>query len=592
MAMAYNRTMTTPSLSRQKLEQWKDTLLVNLSNSEAKLQPALLGLVVGLLTGAIIVLFRLLIEFLQWLILREAGTENFEQLGWLIRFFLPIITGFLIGWLFTKWNSGNYTVGVLHVMERLSNFHGSLPLRSFQLQFIGATLALVGGHSVGREGPSIHLGAAAGSLLGQRLQTPNNTLRLLAGCGAAAAIAASFNTPLAGVVFAMEVVLMEFSISSFIPVILASVSATSISIAAFGNNPVFLIPPFKLDSLLELPFVVLLGLLTGAVSALLITSCGQTAAKTKEWPFIVRTTLAGVIVALCGLIFPQVMGIGYDTVSSAMLGQFTLWALIGILLFKLIATSAAIGLGIPAGVIGPTLVIGSTLGAIVGYISVITFPNIASSLGVYSLIGLGAMMAATLQAPLAALLAMLELTNHPEVILPGMLAIVVAELTRSELFKQPSIFKKLLQMRGLDYSPNPMSQHLSRIGVASVMDKRFAIQPASVSRLELETAMRGEPVPAWILIKTDSQPDTAIPAVELARYLEEGEQTQTIELQQIPVQRRSIAGIHLRATLHEAEKKMQKSGIRLLYVFDTPAPSLIRIKAILSRESIESSYQI
>jgi H+/Cl- antiporter ClcA len=477
-------------------------------------------------------------------------------------------------------------------MERLSNFHGNLPRHSFYLQFVGAVLALVGGHSVGREGPSIHLGAAAGSLLGQRMQVPNNTLRLLAGCGTAAAIGASFNTPLAGVIFAMEVVLMEFSISSFIPVILASVSATSISIMAFGNHPVFTIPPFSLDSLLELPFVVLLGLLTGAVSTLLITASGKTVAKTKEWPFIVRTTLAGIIVAFCGLVFPQVMGIGYDTVNGAMLGQFTLWSLIGILIFKMIATTSAIGLGIPAGVIGPTLVIGSTLGAIVGYLSITFFPNITSSLGVYSLIGLGAMMAATLQAPLAALLAMLELTNRPEIILPGMLAIVIAELTRSELFKQPSIFKMLLQMRGLDYSANPISQHLTRIGVASVMDTRFATLPASVSRLKLKETLKQTPVPKWVLINTDTQPDTAIPAVELARYLKEGEQTETIELTEIPVQRRTVTGIHLRATLHEAEEKMHKAGIQLLYVFDNPAPEFLRIKAILSKETIESSYRI
>ncbi|HBS26105.1 MAG TPA: chloride channel protein [Gammaproteobacteria bacterium] len=584
--------MTAPSLLRQKLEHWKDALFITLSDSEAKLQPAILGLVVGLLTGVIIVAFRLLIEVVQKLILPEAGIENFEQLGGVMRFCLPIITGILIGWLFMAQGSGSLTVGVVHVMERLSNFHGNLPLRPFFLQFIGAALALVGGHSVGREGPSIHLGAAAGSLLGQRMQVPNNTLRLLAGCGTAAAIGASFNTPLAGVIFAMEVVLMEFSIGSFIPVILASVSATSISIAAFGNHPVFTIPPFSLDSLLELPFVVLLGLLTGAVSTLLITASSQTAAKTKEWPFIVRTTLAGIIVAFCGLVFPQVMGIGYDTINGAMLGQFTLWALIGILVFKMIATSAAIGLGIPAGVIGPTLVIGSTLGAIVGYLSITFFPNITSNLGVYSLIGLGAMMAATLQAPLAALLAMLELTNHPEIILPGMLAIVIAELTRSELFKQPSIFKKLLQTRGLDYSATPMSQHLTRIGVASVMDNRFANLPASVSRFKLKEALKQTPIPKWILIDADPQPDTAIPAVELARYLKEGEETETIELAEIPVQRRTVAGIHLRATLHEAEAKMHQAGIQLLYVFDTPAPDFLRIKGVLRKETIESSYRV
>jgi len=574
---------------QHRVSQWKEKLNTNLARRDTQWQPALLGLLVGIISGPVIIAFRFLTTTSQIRFLPQAKAENYEQLDWPLILILPTLSGLLIGLFFTYFKPDKKVVGVIHVMERLAYFQGHLGWVGFFKQFIGATLAIVGGHSVGREGPSIHLGAASGSLLAQYLKLPNNTLRTLIACGCAAGIAASFNTPLAGVIFAMEVVVMEYSVASVIPVILSAVSATSLSILVFGNEAVFSIPPLELTSLKELPFVILLGLSAGLISTLFIKGMDITAARSRDWPFILRVSLASIIVALCGLWFPQVMGIGYDSVNSAMLSEFSLSILVGVLIFKLVATTAAVGLGIPGGLIGPTLLIGAMLGGGVGYISLSLFPDFVSDAGVYALLGMGAMMAATLQAPLAALIAILELTGNPSIIFPGMLAIVIAELTRSELFHQPSIFRALLQARGLDYKANPMSQLLHRIGVASVMSKAYVSLPFVITQSEAQEALKQEP--QWLLLENEGVPESAMPAVDLARYLKEQEMTEDIDLNEIPAQRREISGVHLLSTLKEADDQMIKTGIDLLFVYDTPAPTFKRTKGILPKEAIESAYR-
>ena len=198
-------------------------------------QLAMLAIPVGLLSGGVIILFRMLVESGQGLLLPGGDVEYYEGLPPELRLVLPVAGGLLIGLLWQALKPAGREVGIIHVMERLAYHQGRLPWRNAVAQFIGAALSIISGHSVGREGPSVHLGATSGSLLGQWLRLPNNTNRTLAACGIAAAIAASFNTPLAGVIFAMEVVMMEYSLISFAPVILSAVTATTLTRIVFGE---------------------------------------------------------------------------------------------------------------------------------------------------------------------------------------------------------------------------------------------------------------------------------------------------------------------------------------------------------------------
>lgn len=579
---------------RQRLHarhaQVLDSLRLHLSRPDALLQLSALGILTGLATGVVIVAFRWCVEQAQSSFLPGGVAENFEALELHWRALLPLAGGLTVGLLFQWLARGGYVVGVVHVMERMAYHQGHLQARGMLLQFLGGLISIASGQSVGREGPGVHLGAATGSLLGRRLALPNNTIRTLVGCGTAAAIAASFNTPLAGVIFALEVVMMEYTLASFTPVILAAVSATSLAVAVYGPDPAFDVTAPELVSLWELPFILFLGMILGAVAAGFIRLVKLFAALGQPWPYWLRTSTAGLIAGLCALAYPQIMGVGYDSVGSALLGQLGLGLLLGIAVFKLLATAAAVGLGVPAGLIGPTIVIGATLGGFMGTLAHGLFPQHSADGGFYALLGMGAMMGASLQAPLAALTAMLELTGSLAIILPGMLAVVAAGLTSSELFRQSSVFLELLRARGLDYDSDPIMLALRRVGVASAMDRRVEKLPRRCPRATAETVLRQEP--EWILVTVEEGAGALLPAIDLARRLAEQPEEQELDLVEIPARRLQARPIDLQASLHEALERLEKTKAEALYVERSIAPGIRKIYGVLTRERIDAAYKL
>jgi len=577
-------------LFRDRWNQWLDDLGMRVASLDALPQLSVLAIPVGLLSGGIIIVFRILVESAQGILLPGEEIEHYEALSPLVRLLLPLAGGLLIGLLWQYLKAGTREVGIIHVMERLAFHQGQLPARNALAQFAGAALSVISGHSVGREGPSVHLGAATGSQLGQWLRLPNNSNRTLVACGIAAAIAASFNTPLAGVIFAMEVVMMEYSLVSFAPVILAAVSATTLMQAVYGDMPAFVIPKLQIGSLLELPYVILMGVVLGMFAALFIYLLQRITDSVTGWPIWLRCTLAGLAIGMIAQVVPEVMGIGYDTVNHALLGKFGVVVLITISVVKLFATALGLGLGLPGGLIGPTIVIGATAGGAMGIIADNWLPGDIASPAFYAMIGMGTMMGATLQAPLAALTAMLELTANPNIILPGMLALITGGLVSRELFGRESVYLELMRARGLDYRHNPLTQTLRRIGVASVMERRLETLPVEVER---ETAMATlSREPQWILVTADSRPLSLMPAADLARYLQEDRAEKTINLGNIPAQRQEIKSIDFRATLQEALVSLSQSNVDALYVIRRTIPGIERIYGIVTRKAIDRSYRI
>ena len=308
----------------KKVHQWigdqMEEVRLHLARPDALIQLAVLGLLTGLLTGAVIVLFRVLVETLQNLALHGNGPDAFESLSLWERFGYPVAGAIMLALMFRWFAKGLYVLGVARVLERMAYHQEHLTLRGFLLQFFGVAIALVGGHSVGREGAHIFLGACTGSLLGQKLDLPNNAVRTLVGCGTAAGIAASFNTPLAGVIFSLEVIMMDYQLASFIPVILSAVTATVVSNAVLGNAAVFSVPIMELSSLREIPLVFVLGLLSGTLAAGFIRLVRMIASKGKAWRIETQMLVAGLSTAVLGMWLPEVMGIGYDTINIALVG--------------------------------------------------------------------------------------------------------------------------------------------------------------------------------------------------------------------------------------------------------------------------------
>jgi CIC family chloride channel protein len=565
-----------------------DWLRFRLASVEAMPLLALLGICSGVFAGSINVLFRLTVEFAQGSFLPGGQPENYEGLSLEARLLTASLGGLVIGLVWQFITSETRRVGVVHVMERLAYYQGYLPFKNALMQFIGAALSVISGQSVGREGPGVHLGAASGSLIGQWLELPNNSTRTLVACGIAAAIAASFNTPIAGVIFAMEVVLMEYTIAGFAPVILAAVTATILTRGVFGPEPAFSVPSLQLGSLLELPYFVAMGFIIGVLAFLfiyLLERFNEWGNRIAVWQ---RLTIAGVATGVCGLLVPEIMGIGYDTVNQALLGELGLGLLGGILLMKLFATTMGLGLGLPGGLIGPTLVIGAAAGGFFGLIASLIFPGHVSSHGFFAMLGMGAMMGATLQAPLAALMAMLELTANPNIILPGMLAVIVAGMTSRHLFKKESVFLVLLKSQGMDYRNDPVTQSLRRVGVASVMDRSFVTAERLQSLDSAKELVREKPI--WILIHEKGQPKSLLLAADLARHVNVAEDDQ-VDLMKIPGQRHDVAPISLQASLQEAKEILDQQKGEALYVWRTTAPGINRIYGILTREKVHAGYQ-
>jgi H+/Cl- antiporter ClcA len=567
---------------------WFDRLRFQLSRSDALPLLSLLGLLTGFLAGGVIVLFRLFVEGAQSGMLPGGVAENYEGLPPLLRLTLPIAGGLLLGLVFTRLAKGEYVLGIARVMERLIYHQGFLSLRSFLLQFFGAAIAIISGHSVGREGPHVYLGAASGSLLGQNLSLPNNSIRTLVGCGTAAGISASFDTPLAGVIFALEVVMMEYTLVSFIPIILAAVSANSLSLLVFDGERAFDVGMMELGSLHELTFILLLGIAAGVAASAYVHLIDKISERSQSIPFWIRTTLAGALVGLIALWVPQVMGIGYDTVNTIMLGEMGLGLLLLLLVAKLLATSTSIGLGIPGGTIGPTLFIGAAVGGIIAPLPGMLFEGDVSNPAVYVLIGMGAVMGAALQGPLAALTAVIELAHNPEIIMPSMLAIVIASLISSELFGKSSMFHTLLQTTGLNYHTDPVMQSLRRTGAAKFMNRNFAQVSSPIKR---DTAqMLLVDTPEWLVITNANKSLTLMPGVDLVRAVKE-QTEEEIDLQEIPATRYELAPLKMQATLQEALESLDKSPAEALYIEWYDEQHFWRIQGILTRTQIESAYR-
>lgn len=562
---------------RQSFDQFLETQQVRMSSSlDALPILSLLGLLCGLFAGGIIILFRLMFEGISGNLLPNGDAEGFESLSASARLLLCVVGGLSVGLLFQKLKAKSRTVGVTHVLERLEYHQGHLPFKNAVLQFFAAIICLCSGQSLGREGPNIHLGAASGSILGRVLRVPNNSVRILIACGTAAGISAAFNTPLAGVIFAMEVIILEYSVVGFAPVIIAAVSATTLTRMVFGDELGLSLSGLEINVLKELPLVVVLGVIVGMVSAFFIKLTLFVNKHSRSQQIWVRTTLAGLITGLIALVFPQVMGTGYDTIDQLLVVQFGFTITLLLILAKTVATASSVGLDMPAGLIGPTLFIGATTGSLVGIISSAIFTDMDNS-NLYVVLGMAAMMAATLEAPLAALIYLTELTANHAIVLPGMAVVIIASLITKVLFKQSSIYRHLMVAKGLDYRNTDLSKSLRKIGVASVMDRNITQHSKLASIAEIEALLEAKP--RWILLRDQDQTpiegllttaDLALFYNQLQEQAEEQENVsnnnEAVNLVTIPAKREPTAAVSIVSTLQEAYTVMQSRECNVLYV--------------------------
>ena len=411
------------------------------------LRISLLGALTGLMAGVLVTLFRLSIELSQTYLLPNGQVGNYEALpGWL-RFLLPVLGALVLALIYERLPAGQRSVGIVHLLDYLRFRKQKLPFANAIVQFFGGLIAIVSGNSVDREGPGVHLGAATASLLSKKIKLTEDESYLLAAAGGAAAIAAAFNTPLAGVIFVIEVLRVRYAINNIVPVIVASVVGTVISRLVYGQSPAFAVPALSIGSLAELPVIMLMGVLIGVLAAGFIYAVKYTARRTISWRPLFGFIIAGLVTGFLAQWAPAIMGVSYDALSRIFQSELGLQALLLLLIAKLIATAISIGVRLPGGLIGPSLILGGAVGGITELLINDWYPFYAGSAGFYAMIGMVAMMGAILRAPLAALVALIELTGNLNIILPGMIVVVTAEIATRALIGDVSAFTAMLKIQ-------------------------------------------------------------------------------------------------------------------------------------------------
>ncbi|MGB0986050.1 MAG: chloride channel protein, partial [Pseudoalteromonas spongiae] len=341
---------------------------------KSSIQLALLGVLAGLVAAMLIIMFRLVVLIGQSGFVSEY--DNFTQLPETERLILPILAAVFIATFAYLTGFKHYRLGIPYVIHRIKQNYGQMPIWNAVNQFVGGAIALISGFSVGREGPSVHMGAAGASVIASYLHLPFNAMRTLTGCGVAAGISASFNTPLAAVIFVMEVVLREYKVHIFVPVILASVTGAITTQFVFGSDSelaliqVVSIPPW------HYPYLVVCGIVLGAVAYGFNKNLMLIIRTFKSVNMFPRLILAGIITGAIGYLVPQAMGSGMSAIDIAVSSPEQVQLLTTILIAKLLATLFALGLGIPGGIIGPVIGLGVILGSLMSYFAAFISPEV------------------------------------------------------------------------------------------------------------------------------------------------------------------------------------------------------------------------
>jgi len=433
----------------------------------------ILAALLGFLAGFASTFFRWMIEFFESIF----SVKGFSLAGippqtypFLLPL-MPMLGGLFIGLICKYFPNAVKENGVHKVMYAVALNDGKVRKRTIASCAVTSSITIGSGGSAGREGPTVQIGAAVGSTIGQLLHLSTERMRVLVGCGAAAGIAASFNAPLAGVLFALEIILGDFAIHTFSPIIIASVIGTVTGRALEGNEVTFNVPVHELVHPTEIIFYLALGMLCGIVARLFtfmyfyIQQVFEEKLKTAD---IYKPAIGGLIVGMISIFMPQILGNGYDVMEQALTGQM-FWGLAFLLVFmKIICTSITLGSGGMGGVFAPSLFIGAMVGTAFGSSVHFIFPTLSASAETYSVVGMGAVAGAVMQAPLTNILMLFELTNDYTLILPIMATCIAASYTYQR-FTKHSIYMQYLLNKGINIRHGRETSIMNSIKVQDVM---------------------------------------------------------------------------------------------------------------------------
>ncbi len=413
----------------------------------------MMAILIGIFSGYIASGFRLLIQEFQTLFWDGEGSlvSMIRNAPLWSVILIPMVGVAIVAQFvdtFAKEAKGH---GVPEVMNAVATQNGFIRMRVVVVKAFASALSIGSGAAVGREGPIVQIGSAFGSTVGQVFQVSRRRMNTFIGCGAAAGIAATFNAPIAGAIFASEVILGDFSVAAIGPIIISSVFGTVISRSIYGDFPAFIPPQYNLVSHWEIFFYILLGIVAGLIGMIFVRTLYKTEDLFDELnlPVWLKGLIGGGVLGLVAVFLPELMGVGYDTMDKVLSGQLPLLLMILLMGGKVIATSISLGAGASGGVFAPSLFIGSMLGGTMGLVFHTLFPTLTTTSGAYALVGMATMVAATTHAPFTAILIIFEMTTEYTVILPLMVASIIATVITTNIL-DGNIYTLKLKRRGID----------------------------------------------------------------------------------------------------------------------------------------------
>ncbi len=413
----------------------------------------------------------------------HASYGYFHGVGFWFVVAAPVVGGLIYGPLIHLFAPEARGHGVPEVMFAVAERGGRIRPQVAVVKSLASALCIGSGGSVGREGPIVQIGSALGSTLGQLSRVPESRLRILVACGAAGGISATFNAPIAGVFFGLELILRDFEAESFGVVVLSSFVADIVGRAAFGSQPFLRLPAFQVRSPVEYPLYIGLGLAAAVVGVAFIRFLyGAEDVADRVWgsrPEWLRPAVGGLLLGLVLLALPELYGVGYPPLEKAIGGQYVVGLLLLLLLGKIVATSLTIAIGGSGGVFAPSLFIGAMLGTAYGDGVHHLLPHLTAPAGAYGLVGMGAVFAAAARAPITAVIIIFELTGDYRIILPLMFAIVLASGT-SKLLSADTIYTLKLRRRGIDIMRGRGANLMQLVRVSEAMQPPPAALPADM----------------------------------------------------------------------------------------------------------------
>jgi len=465
-------------------------------------------MLVGVAGGFCSLLFKEMIAVIQKAIMGYGGEEilsHVTALAWWKLLLFPTVGGLIVGiiiYAFAREAKGH---GVPEVMNAVARKGGRIRGRVVGVKAVASAITIASGGSTGREGPIVQISSALASVVGQWLKLPERQLRTLVACGAAAGIAATFNAPIAGAIFALEIIIGELRVAHFSAIVVSSFMATLISRQFLGNHPAFSLPAYKLPHLIDYPILLVMAVCIGVLAWLYIKVLYKAEELFDNWkavPEWFKPAIGGILMGFLLLKFPQLYGGGYDTITHILANDIPALVVGGLVFLKLLATAITLGSGGSGGVFAPALFIGAAAGCAFANLCNHFIPGVVASAPLYSVAAMAAFVGAATHAPIQAILIIFEMTSDYGAMLPLMICTVTATMVAIGLCRE-SIYTMKLTLMGINIYAGPHEEALSREKVADYMEKDIETLPVETTVNQLKKIMKNSRFFYYPVIKAD-----------------------------------------------------------------------------------------